>query len=49
HIDWYHKLIRWSFVIHGSIDGFSRLITFLRIATNNRAKTVPKPSCFSHL
>ena len=40
HIDGYHKLIRWRFVIHGSIDGYSRLITFVRIATNNRAETV---------
>lgn len=29
HIDGYHKLIRWRFVVHGAIDGYSRLITFL--------------------
>ena len=40
HIDGFHKLIRWRFVIHGGIDGFSRLIMFLRVATNNRSETV---------
>ncbi len=40
HIDGHHKLIRWRFVIHGGIDGFSRLIVYLRCSTNNRAATV---------
>ena len=40
HLDGYHKLIRWNFVIHGAIDGFSRLIVFLRVSTNNYARTV---------
>ena len=40
HLDGYHKLIRWKIVIHGGIDGYSRLITFLRASTNNRASTV---------
>ena len=40
HIDSYHKLFRWRFVIHGGVDGYSRLITFLKIATNNRVETV---------
>ncbi|KAL0970155.1 hypothetical protein UPYG_G00238050 [Umbra pygmaea] len=40
HIDGNHKLIRWRFVVHGGIDGFSRMITFLTAATNNRATTV---------
>ena len=40
HLDGYHKLIRWRFVIHGAVDGFSRLITFLEVADNNRAETV---------
>lgn len=31
---------RWRFVVHGGIDGFSRLIVFLNAATNNRASTV---------
>ena len=44
HLDGYHKLIRWGFVIHGGIDGYSRLITYLRVSTNNRFGTVLK--CF---
>lgn len=40
HLDGYHKLIRWRLVIHGGIDGFSRLITFLRVAPNNLSSTV---------
>ncbi|KAF3837182.1 hypothetical protein F7725_004646 [Dissostichus mawsoni] len=40
HIDGNHKLIRWRFVVHGRIDGFSRLIVYLSAATNNRAATV---------
>ncbi len=33
-------IFRWSFVIHGGIDGFSRLITYLKCSDNNRAETV---------
>ena len=40
HIDGHHKLIRWRFVTHASIDGFSRTITYIRCANNNRAQTV---------
>uniref|UniRef100_A0A3B1IPT3 Integrase catalytic domain-containing protein n=1 Tax=Astyanax mexicanus TaxID=7994 RepID=A0A3B1IPT3_ASTMX len=40
HIDGNHKLIRWRIVVHGGIDGFSRLIVYLSAATNNRASTV---------
>ena len=40
HIDSHHKLIRWRFVIHGAIDGFSRTITYLKCADNNRSLTV---------
>ncbi|XP_063323677.1 uncharacterized protein LOC134621171 [Pelmatolapia mariae] len=36
HIDGNHKLIRWRFVVHGGIDGFSRLIVYLKAATNNK-------------
>ncbi len=39
-MDGNHKLIRWKFVIHGAIDGFSRLIAFLKCSTNNREETV---------
>lgn len=40
HIDGHHKLIRWRLVTHGGIDGCSRLITFLRCSSNNKASTV---------
>jgi hypothetical protein len=40
HIDGFHKLIRWHIVIHGGIDGFSRLIVYLNASSNNRAETV---------
>lgn len=40
HIDGTHKLIRWKFVIHAAIDGFSRLIPYLHCSTNNRSITV---------
>jgi len=40
HLDGNHKLIRYKFVIHGCIDGYSRLITYLACSTNNRAATV---------
>jgi len=32
--------IRWRFVTHGGIDGFSRRVVFLRVSNNNRAETV---------
>ena len=31
---------RWLFIVHGCIDGFSRVITFLTLSTNNRSSTV---------
>ena len=31
---------RWKIVIHGGIDGYSRLITYMAAATNNKANTV---------
>lgn len=40
HIDGHHSLIRWRIVVHGGIDGFSRLITYLHYSTNNQADTV---------
>ena len=40
HIDGHHSLIRWRMVIHGAIDVYSRLITYMRCNTNNRASTV---------
>ena len=40
HLDGNHKLIRWGFVIHGCVDGYSRRLMFLKCSTNNRATTV---------
>lgn len=40
HLDGHHSLVRYGFVIHGCIDGFSRLITFLKCSTNNNSLTV---------
>ncbi|KAJ4481774.1 hypothetical protein C8J55DRAFT_406109, partial [Lentinula edodes] len=34
------RLIRWGIIIHGFIDGYSRLITGLRASNNNRGQTV---------
>ena len=39
-MDGNHKLIRYKFIIHGAVDGFSRLVTFLKCSNNNRAETV---------
>ena len=39
-IDGHHKLIRWRFVTHGGIDGYSRLIVYLKCSTDNQAATV---------
>ena len=40
HLDGNLNLIRWGFVIHGCVDGFSRRIMFLKCSTNNKAFTV---------
>ena len=39
-LDGNHKLIHWNIVIHGSIDGYSRLIPYLHCADNNLSRTV---------
>ncbi|XP_053373940.1 uncharacterized protein LOC128546705 [Mercenaria mercenaria] len=39
HLDTNHALRRWRFVVRVGIDGFSRLVTFPRASSNNRAKT----------
>ena len=39
-IDGHHSLIRWKFVVHGCIDGFSRRIIYLFAADNNYDATV---------
>lgn len=33
-------MVTWGFVIHGGIDGFSRLVVFLKCSTNNESYTV---------
>ena len=33
-------MVRWRFVTHCGIDGYSRLVVFLKCSTNNRASTV---------
>ena len=40
HIDTNMKLRHWRMCIHGCVDGYSRVITFLRVNNNNRADTV---------
>jgi hypothetical protein len=45
HIDGHHKLIKWRFVVHGGIDGYSRTIVYLHCSTNNRASTVLSSFC----
>ena len=40
HLDGNHKLIRWRLVIHGAVDGYSRMIVYLHCSTNNTADTV---------
>ena len=40
HLDGNHKLIRWRFVVHGCVDGYSRRVMFLHCSTNNKASTV---------
>ena len=39
HADGNHKLIKYRLVVHGAIDGFSRLITYLRCSDNYRVST----------
>ena len=40
HIDSHHKLIKWRFVTHAAIDGFSRTITYINCSNNNKSETV---------
>ncbi|KAJ7379552.1 hypothetical protein OS493_015347 [Desmophyllum pertusum] len=40
HMDGNHKLIRWRFVVHGCIDGYSRSVVYLNCNTNNTSDTV---------
>ena len=45
HIDGYHKLIRWRFIVHGGVDGYSRIPVYLKVAGNNKADTVLDAFC----
>ena len=38
--DGHHKLVRWKFITHAGIDGYSCLIMYLKCSANNRASTV---------
>ena len=40
HLDGNHKLIRWHFVVHVGIHGFSRLVVFCQCNDNNTSQTV---------
>ena len=40
HIDGHHKLIQWRMVTHGGVDGYSRMVVFLKCSANNFATTV---------
>ena len=40
HMDGHHSLVRWRFVVHGCIDGYSRMVIYLHCATNNESSTV---------
>ena len=39
-LDSHHKLIRWRLATHGGIDGYSRLIVYLRCTSNIRSTTI---------
>jgi hypothetical protein len=40
HFDGNHKLVKWRFVVHGCVDGFTRIPVYLSCSTNNEAATV---------
>ena len=44
HIDGHHKLIRWRVVVHGGIDGYSRLVDFLSAQACSSAGRLLLPS-----
>ena len=49
HIDGHHKLVRWQFITHGGIDGFSRTVVFLRCTITNLLYGAACPSSLSSL
>lgn len=38
--DSHHKLIRWRMAVHGGIDGYSRVIVYLKCSSNIRLTTI---------
>lgn len=38
--DSHHKLVRWRLITHGGIDGYSRLIVYLKCTSNIKSATV---------
>ncbi|KAE8213844.1 hypothetical protein CF319_g9136 [Tilletia indica] len=44
HVDGHHKLIRWRIVIHGCIDGKTRIVTFMKAHSDNKETSVT--ACF---
>ena len=42
HIDGLHKFIRWHILIHGGVDGYSRVPVYLNVSDNNCSATVIK-------
>ena len=39
HMDSHHKLIRWRFITHAAVDGFSRTIVYIKCTNNNKSET----------
>ena len=39
HIDGNMSLVQWGFVVHGAVDGYSRLIVYLHCSSNNQASS----------
>ena len=39
HVDSNHKLIKWRFVLHGAVDGYSRTVVYVKCCSNNKAAT----------
>ena len=40
HLDGNHKMVKWRFVVHAAIDGFSRVILYVYCATDNTSRTM---------
>ncbi|XP_045035733.1 uncharacterized protein LOC116936016 [Daphnia magna] len=40
HIDGHHKFDKYGFIIHGAIDGYSRLIPYISLEDNDNSETV---------